>query len=444
MTNGRAWRTETQVSLLLLLAGCQGTDGPETSLDAGVEHDSGPIKATDGAAGSDVQTFDGSSVVDAAADSELPAVPCDSLAGGDHDSDGFAGPVDCNDCDPSVNPAAFDVPKNNIDDDCSGVADDEPASCDAQLGASSDAWAAARALGLCRTQAGSSWGLVDAKWVFPDGSATSTKYLDCPGGRPPHPESRSIRANYGALNLPREGQRMVVLSSGIARPGNDTLAAEWLPAQGTSPSVSMCTAFKPPAGFPRRAAGCDEKVAAPLMSDGIALQVTLKVPSNALALDYDFFFLSSEFPEFVCDGYSDHFVALLKSQSPATPADGNISFDSAGNVVSIDTAFLEVCTPGTYFGRSFACKRGSSAIDGLGFPVQPREDGSSYIKGGATGWLHTRAPVLPGETITIRFGIWDTQDPLGDSTVLLDNVFWTFRERNANAPQQPETTVVLL
>src|SRR5258706_13386220 len=52
----------------------------------------------------------------------------------DHDGDGFSGSDgDCNDCDVNINPGAFDVPKSNVDEDCSGTPDDELVSCDATL-----------------------------------------------------------------------------------------------------------------------------------------------------------------------------------------------------------------------------------------------------------------------------------------------------------------------
>ena len=37
----------------------------------------------------------------------------------------------------------------------------------------------------------------------------------------------------------------------------------------------------------------------------------------------------------------------------------------------------------------------------------------------------------PGETIEVRFAIWDTSDHLWDSTVLLDNWTWSL---NASQP----------
>src|SRR5690606_10023021 len=47
------------------------------------------------------------------------------------------------------------------------------------------------------------------------------------------------------------------------------------------------------------------------------------------------------------------------------------------------------------------------------------------ICGGSTGWLTTTAPVLPGETLTMHFSIWDMSDRAWDSTVLIDHWRWS-------------------
>src|SRR5262249_31035172 len=40
---------------------------------------------------------------------------------------------DCDDANAAVNPGAFDVPRNGLDDDCNGVMDDPPEVCDGNL-----------------------------------------------------------------------------------------------------------------------------------------------------------------------------------------------------------------------------------------------------------------------------------------------------------------------
>jgi hypothetical protein len=45
--------------------------------------------------------------------------------------------------------------------------------------------------------------------------------------------------------------------------------------------------------------------------------------------------------------------------------------------------------------------------------------------GGGTGWLAIHWNVQPGETIELRFVVWDTGDALYDSVVVLDQFEWS-------------------
>ena len=58
---------------------------------------------------------------------------------------------------------------------------------------------------------------------------------------------------------------------------------------------------------------------------------------------------------------------------------------------------------------------GSAELTGTGY------EGAT---GGGTGWLTTTAPVTPGETITLRFIVWDEGDHIYDSATLIDNFRW--------------------
>src|SRR5687768_10069353 len=91
--------------------------GSTGSLDAG---EAGAGGADTGASYPDADFVDGR-----APDASVDAAPCVAAPGGDIDKDGFpAGSADCNDCDPNINPAAFDVAGNGVDEDCSSIADD--------------------------------------------------------------------------------------------------------------------------------------------------------------------------------------------------------------------------------------------------------------------------------------------------------------------------------
>ena len=128
--------------------------------------------------------------------------------------------------------------------------------------------------------------------------------------------------------------------------------------------------------------------------------------------------------------YNDFFVALLDSKHPSTPNDFNISFDSQNNPVSVNNGLVEVCDPGVGNqnpgGKNFPCGLGTAELSGTGF-----EDHA------ATSWLTTKASVVGGETVRLRFAVWDMGDEVLDSTVLIDNVLW-----DVNEGGQPVTTPV--
>jgi hypothetical protein len=140
-----------------------------------------------------------------------------------------------------------------------------------------------------------------------------------------------------------------------------------------------------------------------------ALELKIRVPTNAKSLKFKFDFYTYEFPVFVCSDFNDFFVALQDPPSPNAQS-GNISFDTQGNPVSVNNGFLEVCSPQDAGGKLFPCKLGTSELEGTGFS-----------ESAATGWLETQSPVQPGSIVTLRFAIWDMGDPVLDSTVLIDD-----------------------
>jgi hypothetical protein len=298
------------------------------------------------------------------------------------------------------NPAAYDFPGNGLDEDCSGVPDDEPSNCDANNDvANSDAMAAARALGLCRVAQGASWGVIGASYVLADGT---------PGM---NPASHGLLPSFGPTILPREGQTLLVLSSGTARRPGD-------PGFESPAGAEMGTVSPMPAGFPIPSPSCPGVLQAPGANDAAALEIDVRVPINAKGLRFDFDFYTYEFPDYICSAFNDFFVALV-SPAPAGSQQGNVSFDSQGNPVSVNNGFLEVCVPQVAGNKSFPCGRGSGELQGTGFDEQ-LESGPHA----ATGWLTTETPVTPGSEIKIRFAIWDAGDHILDSSVLLDNFVW--------------------
>jgi hypothetical protein len=144
---------------------------------------------------------------------------------------------------------------------------------------------------------------------------------------------------------------------------------------------------------------------------------------TSLGFSFDLNWYTYEWPSYVCSTYNDFFLALL-APPPAGQSDGNISFDSSSNPISVNNAFLSVCgctngPPCTAGGKSFSCPLGTSLLQGTGFGAD-----TATSNHGATGWLNTSAPVQGGQTFTLRWTIYDSGDGVLDSSTLIDNWRW--------------------
>ena len=318
----------------------------------------------------------------------------------DADGDGYPLKYDCNECDPNVNNGAFDVPGNGIDEDCNGVADDEPADCDQGLTmAGADAFDGAKALGLCKKATDDKmWGVVEATWVKPDGTPQS------------QPLGQGILPSFG-VNAAQTGGAVLALSSGSARGPNDS---GYKNVSGWSKGYTSGT----PAGYPKESPACAGSGLGGFADgahDGAALKVKIRVPSNAKSFKYQQNFFTYEFPNYICSDFNDFFVAIMDPK-PANLPDGNIAFDQDGNPISVNNSLLQVCKSQMAGGKNFNCPLGNSTLSGTGF-----EDHA------ATGWLTTTAPVdtVRGKEITLMWTIWDQGDGILDSTALIDDFQWS-------------------
>ncbi len=357
-----------------------------------------------------------------------------------------------------VNPGAFEVAGNMVDDDCDGVMDNPVGDCDQNLVSNSAAGTDyAMAIDLCQSTTESPankkdkiWGVISGKFSLADGTGT------------PSANSKSIRQGFGSGVTPLAGSRIAVLSTGVAAaknaPNNTSPAyqdfqaaaalnksspmpADWLVANGNN--------------LPN-APGCPEPQGGTVANDPIMLKIRVRVPTNARSFEVSTNFYSSEYPEWVCSAFNDFFVALLDSQfvpgagQVANPADKNLAFYKSGNSkypVGVNLAFGNTglftqckngptgCGLGATVGNTNTCA-GVTQLAGTGFdganpgpnPSFPGEGGycqTNNLMGGATGWLVTSGNVKPGETIEIRFATWDTGDGYYDSVVLLDNWVWS-------------------
>jgi hypothetical protein len=396
---------------------------------------------------------------------------CDSSIE-DCDNDGwFAADGDCCDkpgfcgSEPSlVNPGAIEVLGNGVDDNCNEKADlfdvDDLEPCDHSLpSGSSEAVDYARAFGICKLTeedpedpSDRTWGLIEAKVVRADGS--ELKDL----------RARSIRSSFGNISV-TQGSAMAVLSTGLA---SDAVQTDPGP-NGGAPSgtnistahspqsvvdISTCTAedcvkdwfstenlpLKKPSQLPR-APDCGADSASVGANDSVMLVLKLRAPTNVRAFSYNSYFLSAEYPEYVCSSYNDQFVALVDTPSGTpspipNPVDKNLSTYIQGGSqwpiginVAKGTNLFSVCAPELsnpcWISKvnSASCSLGTSELAGTGFEA-PSALNEKCTIGGGTHWLTTAGNVIPGQIVELRIAIWDVGDLAYDSTALIDGFQW--------------------
>jgi hypothetical protein len=350
--------------------------------------------------------------------------PCDNTVE-DFDQDGFTVAMgDCNDCDANVNPGAIEVPTDPmdpmpdlVDENCDGQVDEAIPTCDAGLTvANSDPLSAARAMDICddATPNGNDYGVLQAIWAHADGSQAAVAQLPQFG----------VQASFGPNVQVQSGDNLLVLSSGFAR-----LPGEGDAAINNSASAQGFTPLTPPAGFPQNVANCDGGTD---IYDDIALSLRLRAPTNATGFKYRFKFYSFEFAEYVCTNFNDQYVALV-NPPPMGSINGNVTFDSNSNPVSVNLAFFDVCDPVANNDFAQFCFTGCPPAPNPYCPLGPAEllgtgfddaFGSNAEDAGATSWLETTVPIAGGEEFDLLLAIWDTGDNAYDSTVLLDGFGW--------------------
>lgn len=419
------WKGLFGVCAAVLLAACGSKVETSTTGSGGTGGDGGT--AGDGGAGGDggVATTSGSfnSTINTTSTGEGGGPsPCNpGPPNVDDDADGYTElEGDCNDCDPGMNPGAVEVVLTEpdadgkiprpMDEDCDGVIDEPDDLCDDGLALDDDdPLSGAKALDLCKTSTGVTWGVQKAAYVRAN------------GGGDPHPLQWGIKPQFGPNVNPQRGQRLLVLSTGRARAAED-------PGACAATTCNPTGSGTPPPGFPQDVPGCNVNTG---IADDVALELEIRAPTNATGFSFDHKFYSFEFPTWVCTPFNDQFVALV---SPAPPGsiNGNIAFDPAGYPIGVNAGFMEVCDPQS--ASSWAtfcdggtcpplpnpyCPLGSADLVGTGF-----QEWSPGEAGGATPWLRTTAPVTPGTVLTVRLTVWDTGDQSYDSTVLFDHWQW--------------------
>ncbi len=369
---------------------------------------------------------------------------CDAMVDEDPDQDGDGWTVCGGDCCDSqgpnclnpelVNPGAFEVGGNMVDDDCDGTVDNPLPACDAGLPSNSgNPLDYAKAIDLCQftvenppDPADKKWGVIDAWLTLANGQGT------------PASVSRSIRDGFGTNITNRFGQRLAVLSTGHAADNAGDTNPNFAQYQdGVNTGTS--SPFPPDYTSLPNAPGCPNP-SSNQANNPVNLKIRIRVPTNAQSFSVDMFFFSAEYPEYVCTVFNDFFVTLLDSTGVGNPADKNIAvYDDGNNLWPVGVNILKAANglftqcsngtisqcgaPSTYNGCT-----GTSLLNGTGFDITGSTSfscGYSGRHGGGTGWLKMSGNVTPGEIMEIRFIIWDTSDGIFDSLVLLDNWQWS-------------------
>ena len=393
----RAILTATSIAAITLFSGCYRTHMRREFVDGGVEEDAHRTEA-DASLTMPVTVACGETI---APPSAADVRPCSIPGPGDHDGDGFANNVDCNDCVPQINPGAFDIPMNGVDEDCSGT-DAAPCSDTAISPDDGSAHSAANALGFCQSAPGELDWVQSAEW-----QDTSFR---------PHANEDMHRASdrFGTYR-PHAGRRLLILSTGIARgslgPGSSCVAH------------GQVGAFPP--GFPMVSPACPEIESGPVI-DSVALTLTLNVPTNAIGVRFASNFMTREYPHFLCSPFNDVYAVFMSD--PDTDELRNIVFDSAGNPLTVNNALLRACVRG----GPLTCPLGAEPL--VGAVDSSCTSGSEGTVGGGTDCVQTTASVRPGSTITMSFMIWDSGDGVLDSVALIDAFEWVLAPFERVAP----------
>ncbi len=146
--------------------------------------------------------------------------------------------------------------------------------------------------------------------------------------------------------------------------------------------------------------------------DAAVIEFNFVPQFNTLLLDY--VFASEEYPEFVCSEFNDVFAFMLSGPKP----DGGIY--NKYNVAMIPGTTLPVAintiNPGIATGSACTGSTGSLEYSDL---YVDNSGGTSIEYDGFTVPLQMTAPVIAGETYTIKIAIADVGDGVFDSAVFL-------------------------
>jgi hypothetical protein len=348
---------------------------------------------------------------------------------------------DCNDHDSQINPCAFDtndptdpVGTDGIDNDCDGYIDNV-ITCESQLADGFDYTPVdhANAANICDNPLCPR--LVQSKAIWYGPSPKNAQRVTAHMGTSGEFVPRTLPANPTGAP-PALNPYLSFLSNGTAEDSTDT------PGYATCPGTDFDTVFTNP--MPLTAAqntnpcgtGVDESTVS--VHDYTELRMTITAPINAGSFSFDFAFFSEEFPVYICAGFNDTFLAIQYSQQ--FPSGDQIAYDANNHRINVNNSFFQDCNPCTTSACpgwqagppavDIACPNGIARLAGtfydvaLGPSSAPPSSCNEKWSSGGTDWLTTTSPVQPGETFTLSWIVFDENDGILDSSIILDHFRW--------------------
>jgi hypothetical protein len=245
---------------------------------------------------------------------------------------------------------------------------------------------AAKALGICD-------GLVSAQWELPDGTIPTSEIFAVGHG---------VLADFGVENPVREGSMLLALSSGTAR---RPLDADYVSPSSRGYDKGYTHEFPQASNttFPVNAVACPMPLEP---HDGISLSITIVVPRGVIGYSFDFDYFTADYPDSICAAYSDQAAVIVTDKNLSNK---NVLLYGNQNPVTSQTVEYIICEAN----HGVSCPLGGIKLDKTGFD-----------RNGATDWNTVTVQATSGDTIILKFMVWDSGDGLSDTTILFDNFKW--------------------
>jgi len=323
-----------------------------------------------------------------------------------------------------INPGAFEVTNDGVDNDCNPTTlDNTPDLCStAAKFTGVTGIDIAKAMELCQFTTENPpleekrWGVISAELLLSNGDKPTSSQLTNIQDK-----QTAIMSGFGFNVAPQKGATLAGMSTGVMRDQDDPGYAGTSTNIGTTsqppPSYLLANGNKLP-----NSKGCSGTCEAGSGArDPVNLRLKIRTPTNAKSFTYALRFFSSEYWDFQCTKFNDFFIGLYGSTwmpDPADPlqkplpADKNVAVDEQGNPISVNNGFFDVCAPK----GCNLCPAGNADLAGTGMQI--------LSQGGATKWLFNDVPTVPGEIIQLELIIFDVEDSVNNSLVVLDNWVW--------------------